>query len=86
MMKFEDRMPHRKIASSLNRQYGLTLCPASILAVLWRVTEKLKGFYEKIKQDIRNSHVVNSDETGAKVQGEKHWFWTFINTGLCHIN
>lgn len=78
MMKFEDRMPHRKISSSLNRQYGLTLCPATILDVLRRVADRLSSFYEKIKQDIRNSHVVNSDETGAKVQGKKHWFWTFI--------
>lgn len=78
LMKYEDRLPCRKIASSLNRQYGLKFCPATVLDVLRRVADRLSGFYEKIKQDIRKSAVINSDDTGAKVQGKNHHFWTFV--------
>lgn len=78
MMKLEDRLPYRKIVNSLNRQYGLRVCPATILDVLRRVTDKLTPFYENLKQKIRKSPTLNNDETGAKVQGQKHWFWTFV--------
>jgi transposase len=79
LMRFEDRLPHRKIANTLNRQYGLTLTPATILDVTRRVSDQLSGFYNNIKEEVRNAPRLNADETGAKVNGIKHWFWVFMS-------
>ena len=79
-LKFEDRLPLRKILNTLNRMFpGLGLVAATIFAVLQRTTDKLEGTYEDIKQKVRASKVVNADETGAKIQGKKAWFWVFIS-------
>lgn len=79
LMKYEDRLPHRKIANTLNRQYGLQLVPATILDITRRVADKLQGIYEGIKQEVRNSTQVIADETGLKVQGKNFWLWVFAS-------
>lgn len=75
LMKYEDRLPHRKIEQTLNRQYGLDLTPSTILEVTNRVAKKVEPEYNKIKQVIRSSSNVYSDETGHKVQGKNFWLW-----------
>lgn len=79
LMKYEDRLPHRKIVNSLNRQHDLRLTPATILDVTRRVADKLRGEYGQIEQEVKKAPQVNADETGAKVNGEKHWFWGFMS-------
>lgn len=80
-LKFEDRLPLRKIPTTLNRRFpGLGLVAATILSVLERATNELELVYTQIKEQIKHARVVNADETGAKVQGKKAWFWTFISS------
>src|SRR3989338_896689 len=80
LSKFEDRLPTRKIVSTLNRNYpALGLTPATILDVLRRTAEHLSPFYEKIKTEIRTSKRANADETGSKVEGKKWWLWLFMS-------
>ena len=78
LMKYEDRLPHRKIANTLNRQYDLDLSPATVLGVTKRVAAQLEPEYEKIREEIRTSSRANADETGAKVEGKKWWLWLFM--------
>ncbi|MBU2639263.1 MAG: IS66 family transposase [Nanoarchaeota archaeon] len=78
LMKYEDRLPHRKIVNTLNRRYELSIVPATVLDITERVSDKLQGVYERIKEEVRNSMQVNADETGQKVQGKNFWLWTFV--------
>lgn len=80
LMKYEERLPYRRIADVLNRQYGLALSPATILDVLRRAADKLAPSYKEIKEEIQKSPRANADETGAKVEGKKHWFWVFMSS------
>lgn len=80
LAKYEDRLPHRKIASMLNRQHQLHLTPATILHTTARVADHLQPTYETIKTEIATSTRVNADETGAKLNGKKHWLWLFMTT------
>ena len=41
--------------------------------------------YLEIKERIKSSVYVGTDETGAKVNGKKHWFWTWQNDELTFI-
>jgi transposase len=75
LMKYEDRLPHRKVAQTLNRQHDLDLTPSTILEVTNRVAKRVEPEYNKIKQVVRSSPNVYSDETGHKVQGKKFWLW-----------
>lgn len=78
LMKFQDRLPYRKIKEALERQYGLTITPASILDFTRRVSDKLENHYNRIILRVRVSRFVYVDETGLKVDGEKYWIWIFV--------
>ena len=79
LMKYEDRLPYRKITNTFNRQYGLQLTPATILDVTRRVADKLQGAYEAIKEEVKTSRQVVADETGLKVQGKNFWLWNLYH-------
>ncbi len=79
LMKYEDRLPHRKIANTLNRQYGLQITPSTVLDITRRVAHKLQAVYDSIKQEVRKSEQIVADETGLKVKGKSFWLWSFVS-------
>lgn len=81
LMKFDERLPERKIKSVLERQ-GLTITPATVLDIQRRVSEWLEPEYEQIHANVRKSDVVYIDQTGFGVDGTNHWIWDFVtNSG-----
>jgi transposase len=77
LMKFEERLPHRKVSEALERTYGLQVTPATVLDVTRRVAWWLRPEYTRILQRIRSAEVVYVDETGARVDGRRFWIWAF---------
>ncbi len=77
LLKYEDRLPHRKIQNALKRQYGLDICPATILDLTRRAADAIQSEYELILNRIRDAKVLYVDETSIEVQGKKHWIWIF---------
>lgn len=77
LMKFEERLPHKKVCETLDRTYGLSVTPATVLDINRRVSAWLRPEYERILQRIRCADVVYSDETGVKVDGRRYWIWAF---------
>jgi len=41
--------------------------------------------YQEIKNRVEKAECLGTDETGAKVNGKKHWFWTWQNKELTFI-
>jgi transposase len=78
LMKFQDRLPYRKIAESLERQYGFGITPASILDFTKRVSDKLEMVYNQIIFRVRISKYAYIDETSIKVNGKTYWIWIFV--------
>ena len=62
-----------------NDLFGLKICEASLVNSVKRMALKSLPVYNRIKANILKSQVVGSDETGAKINGEKGWFWTWQN-------
>jgi len=60
-MKYDERPPLEKDRDVLERQYGLSVTPATILNITWRVSEWLKPEYEEIHQRICGARVVYVD-------------------------
>ena len=79
ILKFDDRLPHRKVCRALKRGFGLEVAPATVLEVTRRVSHALKDGYGEIKKRIRQVEVVYIDEAGIRVNGAKYWIWVFTN-------
>jgi transposase len=77
LLKYGDRLPHRKIQSALRRVYGLVISPATILDLTRRAADAVQSEYDAILKKIRNASVLYIDETSIEVQGKNHWIWVF---------
>lgn len=77
LLKYEDRLPHRKIKDTLKRIYGLNVSPATILDLTRRAADAVQSQYDSILDRIRNASILYIDETSIDVQGKKHWIWVF---------
>jgi hypothetical protein len=79
-MKYEERLPPRKVSESLDRTYGLRVSPATVLDITRRVARWLRPEYERILRRIRAAGVVYVDEAGAKGDGRRFWIWVFTTS------
>lgn len=77
LLKYGDRLPHRKIRDTLKRVYGLIISPATILDLTRRAADAVQSEYNAILNRIRNAQVLYVDETSIDVQGKNHWIWVF---------
>jgi transposase len=77
LLKYEGRLPHRKIQVALRRLHGLNICPATILDLTRRAADAVQSQYDAILERICDAPILYVDETSIHVQGEKHWIWAF---------
>jgi len=77
LLKYEDRLPHRKIQNALKRLHGLTICAATVLDLTRRAADAVRSQYDAILNSVRNAPILYVDETSIKVQGERRWIWAF---------
>lgn len=77
LLKYKDRLPHRKIQDALKRLYGFVLSPATILDLTRRAANAVASEYDAILNRIRGARVLYVDETSIDVQGKNHWIWVF---------
>ena len=77
LLKYGDRLPHRKIQDALKRVYGLVISPATIFDLTRRAANAVASEYDAILNRIRNAKVLYVDETSIEVQGRNHWIWVF---------
>jgi transposase-like protein len=77
LMKYDDRLPARKITTSLQRQHNLEVSHSTILNMIQRVVKTVQAVFEHIKATIKTFFNVYIDETGIKVQGKQFWIWVF---------
>src|SRR5215207_8513088 len=57
--------------------FGLTISQGGVENILQRLVERARPTYAAIRETVRGSPVVNSDETSARVAGRTEWQWTF---------
>lgn len=87
LLKFEDRLPFRKIHDSLLRTHGLVITPASIMNMTRNVFRKLEPHHKELIRKIRVSSSVYVDETSMRINGINSWIWIFVakDAVLCVI-
>lgn len=77
LLKFSDRLPHKLVVRALERQFGITLTPATVLDITRRVSDAVQSKYEQLISKIRQSAYVHIDETELKVACKKYYVWVF---------
>jgi transposase len=78
-------LPFHRIKELLHDIFGLPISEGGIHCLLKRFTKKALPFYDQIKGKILQASVIGTDETGAKVNGKKNWFWAWQNKKLTYI-
>ena len=77
LLKFDDRLPLRKVVSSLERHYGLSMTNVGVFQITRQVAGKLEQPYRALIERVRDARVVYCDETKMRVDGITFWLWTF---------
>lgn len=80
MMKFDQRLPFRKIRQALRNQFQLDLTPAAIWMLIRRVAAAGEAEFRKILKEMHKQAVVHADETSRKVKGKMRWLWVFLSS------
>jgi len=72
-------MSNKRIVALLNNLFNITLSEGSITNLLAKASKLSNSEIKKLKSLLSKSTLVGIDETGCKVDGTKHWHWTFQN-------
>lgn len=56
--------------------FGLDISLGALVNVVKRASATFEDAAQTILEDIRASHVIGSDETGARIDGQTAWLWT----------
>jgi transposase len=78
-------MPFGRIQEFYSKILNLEISQGGIVGLLQRFTGKALPVYQEIKNRIEKSTCLGTDETGAKINGKTHWFWTWQNEALTFI-
>jgi len=78
-------LPFARMQEVFNDVFNIDISEGGIHYLLNRFSVKVSPIYDLIKQRVTKSKVVGADETGAKVNGNKHWFWAWQTPELTFI-
>lgn len=78
-------LPFKRMKEFFSDVMGLSVSDGGIYHILQRFTQKSLPAYLQIKERIQVADFLGTDETGMKVNGKKHWFWTWQNNKLTFI-
>jgi transposase len=78
-------LPFARMQEVFNDVFNINISEGGIHYLLSRFADKTTDIYDLIKQRVATSKVVGTDETGVKVNGGKHWFWTWQTKNLTYI-
>jgi len=74
-------IPFKRMKEIFGDVFNAPISEGGIHYILDKLVTKAQPAYELIKQKLQSSikYAIGSDETGVKVNGHKHWAWTWQN-------
>jgi len=73
-------MSHKRIMSLLKNLFHLNISEGTITTLLAKASRLSQGEIDTIKETLQKASIVGIDETGCKIDAQKHWHWTFQNS------
>ncbi|MET4084279.1 transposase [Pedobacter sp. UYP30] len=78
-------LPFERMSEFFFDVCNLKISQGTLCTLLKGFAEKARPAYGLIAQKVENGKLVGGDETGAKVNGKKGWFWTFQSQAATYI-
>ena len=72
------RMPRRVVQRFLEQAMGIWLSVGSTQSCCEQTSEAVEGACEELKNQLASAPVLNIDETGWRLSGDKRWIWAFV--------
>jgi len=74
-------IPFKRMQEIFKDVFGAPISEGGIHYILDKLVVKAQPAYQLIKQKLQSNikYAIGSDETGVKVNGDKHWAWTWQN-------
>ena len=70
-------IPFKRMSEYFRDVCNLPVSQGAIYDMLERFGQKALSTWQHIAEEVQGSKVVGSDETGAKLNGKRGWFWTW---------
>ncbi len=74
----EHHVGFKRLLQICEELFGLRLSPGGAVAIVERAGRAAQAEAEAIGEKVRQSRVIGSDETGARVHGDNWWEWVFV--------
>jgi transposase len=82
----EQHMSYERTEAAMLALHGMKISEGGIDKIMQRSGQKGLHEVEGIHHTVQQSKVVNSDETGARVDGQKSWHWVFCTlAAVLHV-
>jgi len=76
---------YKRIVQTLKTMYKLDISEGTVDSLLKKAAKLSQKEIGKIMSQLEVSDMVGIDETGAKVNGERDWYWVFQNNTSTYI-
>ena len=70
-------LSHERLVAVCGSVFGLRISEGAIAATLARLATRAEPEVDAIRERVRASPTINSDETGVRVDGRNWWHWVF---------
>jgi len=82
----EQHMSYVRTQAALQNLQGVEISQGGIDKIMQRAGSKARQEVQVIEQEIQQSAVIHSDETGSRVDGNTWWQWVFCSlTAVLHV-
>jgi len=87
-LKYAIKISDRDLVRLFAKLFKLKIVVGSVFGFKNQVRRSCLGVYQKIRQSVKQSRSIHSDETGWRIDGDNAWLWGFVNkvVALCHID
>ena len=82
----EQHMSYIRTEAALRDLHAVKISPGGIDKIMQRAGRQAGQQMEPIQNEIQQSKVIHSDETGSRVDGQNWWQWVFCSaTAVLHV-
>ncbi len=82
-MRYEHAVSYKRLSKLFADLYGLQISQAALANLFKRIKPGFDAQFLAILARLRQSRIVCSDETGARIKGRNAWEWVFQNDEVC---
>jgi transposase len=78
-------VPYSRLSELVSSITNISISEGTIFNMLQKASDAVIPIYDSIQKEVENATCVGGDETGIKVNNQKHWAWTWQTTLATYI-